>query len=387
MRGKRSVVKYSIILWEVLVLWGVSGCGESGNMASNSDFKELSFQQVETPPEGFKLRECTVLEDEINIGAFCFYGEDLVYEVNYHDSLTDQTGLKGDVPFEDKYNTQLRRLNMTTGEDELLYKYDAEGCVDITDVVFNEHYLVWETMEDTWKLHLLRLGQDSAVETIVDGTQNAGDLDKVILTLKEDELFWYNKNGLEDNCISLCSYNIPNKELHSYKSGLDLRSPYTKPAIIEEICTTFSRKQEDGNQIYITDMDKKEEVVLNVNMSVCNPISNDEYCIWTQGYGGESSNIYVYDFDTQTGSVISLGEASCFSYALLGEYIIINQRGTSKYGEEGLYCFRPDTGEYYRFEGLEDKTVLHTFQGVAGNVYFQVGDDTLDFKVVNVSLK
>lgn len=227
-----------------------SGCRASENVFSNSDLEELSFRQVETPPEGFELDECTALEDEMNIGAFCVYGEDFVYEVNYKDFLTDQTGLKGDIPFEDKYNTQLRRLNMTTGKDELLYKYDAQGCVDTTDI----------------------------------------------------------------EC-------------------------------------------------------------------------NDKYCIWTNGYGGESNNIYVYDFDTRTNSVISLGEASCFSYALLGEYISFNQRSTSKYGEEGLYCFSLDAGEYHRFQGLEGKTILHTFQGVDGNVYFQVGDKTSDFRVVNISIK
>lgn len=377
-------VKLFCIVLSMLLL---SGCGASEKVLSNGDIEELSFRRVETPPEGFKLSECNALENEVNIGAFCVYGEDLVYEVNYKGFLTDQTGLKGDIPFEEKYNTQLRRVNMTTSEDELLYKYDTQRCVDITDIVFNEQYLAWETMEDTWKIHLLHLNQDSPVEAIVDGVQNVGDLDEVILSLKADELFWYNKNGSENNCISLYSYNIPNKEIYSYKSGLDLRSQYTKPAIIEETCTTFSRKQEDGNQIYITDIDKKKEVVLNVNMSVCNPISNDEYCIWTNGYGGESNNIYVYDVDSNTGSVISLGEASCFSYALLGEYIIINQRGTSQYGEEGLYCFSPDACEYHRFEGLEDKTVLHTFQGVDGNVYFQVGDDTDVFGVVNITLE
>lgn len=60
-----------------------------------------------------------------------------------------------------------------------------------------------------------------------------------------------------------------------------------------------------------------------------------------------------------------------FSYALISQYLIVNQKGK----EEGLYCYDLVDKKYGKLE-LQDKySYWYTFQSPDGGVYCEIKDE------------
>ena len=383
-------MKIKAILLCVLCIF-LCSCGQSEKeiTVEESDISEPVFQEVDGLWNCFQITECTLDTPEICVGSYCVYDGKVYYEVNYSEQLIDQTGRSENIPFEEKYNTEIRSHDMVSGTEEVIYKYSADWCVDIKDIVCNGKYLIWEDVDDVWKVNVLEVGTDTYPVVVVTGAQNEGDLWEIVPTVTEEDIYWYNKNGSDNNCISLYRYNFAKQEISLVRSGLDLTSPYTRLPITEGLYTMFARMGNNSCRIMVHNIQGEEEKVINVPTEVCRPISNQNYCVWNRGYDDLSSILFVYDFANQKTEKMDLSNGYSFSHALLGRYVIVNQRKDSVYGKEGLYCFDmvDKVYEQLEIEKTENQTLLYTSQGLDENVYLQIADDTSDFRIINIQIK
>ena len=238
------------------------------------------------------------------------------------------------LPFEEKYNTQIRVYDTKTDSDELVYQYHEDGCVDISDIIFDGTYLIWEEVKDDRTVYML----DPTTQT------------------------------------------QPQK--------LDLESQAVNPFTL---CGNYdiSLEKSDGtSSITIQNTDSHEKRTFSVKGTVNRPVANEYLCIWTEE-SGDADILYVYDFNEGKLSQIEFSPGRLFSYALLDHYVIANQRRESSYGKEGIYCFDLEGMTYEQLFSSEDDayTFLFTFQGVDHSVYFELADQTDKNKIAILSVK
>lgn len=236
--------------------------------------------------------------------------------------------------FEEKYNTQIRVYDIKTDSDELVYQYHEDGCVDISDIIFDGTYLIWEEVKDDRTVYML----DPTTQT------------------------------------------QPQK--------LDLESQAVNPFTL---CGNYDISLEKGDgtsSITIQNIDNHEKRTLSVKGAVNRPVANEYLCIWTEE-SGDADILYVYDFNEGKLSQIEFSPGRLFSYALLDHYVIANQRRESSYGKEGIYCFDLEEMTYEQLFSSEDdaNTFLFTFQGVDHSVYFELADQTDKNKIAILSVK
>ncbi len=236
--------------------------------------------------------------------------------------------------FEEKYNTQIRVYDTKTDSDELVYQYHEDGCVDISNIIFDGTYLIWEEVKDDRTVYML----DSATQT------------------------------------------QPKK--------LDLESQAVNPFTL---CGNYDISLEKGDgtsSITIQNTDNHEKRTLSVKGAVHRPVANEYLCIWTEE-SGDADILYVYNFNEGKLSQIEFSPGRLFSYALLDHYVIANQRRESSYGKEGIYCFDLEGMTYEQLFSSEDDvyTFLFTFQGVDHSVYFELADQTDKNKIAILSVK
>ena len=238
------------------------------------------------------------------------------------------------LPFEEKYNTQIRVYDTKTDSDKLVYQYHEDGCVDISDIIFDGTYLIWEEVKDDRTVYML----DPTTQT------------------------------------------QPQK--------LDLESQAVNPFTL---CGNYDISLEKGDgmsSITIQNIDNHEKRTLSVKGAMHRPVANEYLCIWTEE-SGDADILYVYDFNEGKLSQIEFSPGRLFSYALLDHYVIANQRRESSYGKEGIYCFDLEGMTYEQLFSSEDDayTFLFTFQGVDHSVYFELADQTDKNKIAILSVK
>ena len=298
------------------------------------DASLLSFEETENLTETLLIQTGTFPAADMIQGSFCVYGSRVYYEVNYYDMLIDQTGQIGNIPFEEKYNTQIRVYDTKTDSDELVYQYHEDGCLDISDIIFDGTYLIWEEVKDDRTVYML----DPTTQT------------------------------------------QPQK--------LDLESQAVNPFTL---CGNYDISLEKGDgtsSITIQNIDNHEKRTLSVKGAVHRPAANEYLCIWTEE-SGDADILYVYDFNEGKLSQIEFSPGRLFSYALLEHYVIANQRRESSYGKEGIYCFDLEEMTYEQLFSSEDDayTFLFTFQGADHSVYFELADQTDKNKFAILSVK
>lgn len=381
--------KCKVIMTALLIIF-LTGCSQSRQQDIKLDKEELQtydYQEVESSEQDIKISECEFsIPEHSQVDAFCVYNNIVYYVVGFSDYLENNTGSHF-VEFEEKYNTQIRSFNMNSKEDCLLYQYKEDNCINVTDIVCNGNYLIWEDYQsDEWKIQKLSLAEDEVPEIIIDNsTYESGTLWTITPVITEDSLYWYDQSDEPDNPVTLYRYDFETKKTDTFQSGLDLSSPYTHVSIVNGICTFFEKKDKDKSIIYIYNLAKKELTTLTVPMDVSNPISNGEICIWLKGEDYYDREI-LYVYNLLEGSFEQINVSNAFSYGILGEYIIVNQTDYDLYNNNELFCYDAKCKTYFPITSSENVIYGFTFYGLPDNIYMEKWSDNKESKKEIISL-
>lgn len=318
--------------------------------------------------------------DSSCFGFFSVYQKRAYYVVYYGDSLLDQTGEEGNVPFEERYNTEIRCLDMESGEDFLVYKYHLDYCIQVFDMQARDNRIVWVEIpaEGGWAIMTLDLdGMSQPEEILSNDAQPDNEFSEIVLTLAEEKVYWYGfKEG--DHPLSLYSYDFSTGDIITEDQGLDQESPYEGFSLISNWGTTLYRESADESTIHIINSDNAEQVDIFVSDKVSDPITNENLCVWRRDYESPKQ-LYVYHRDSAQTGVINVSPAYIFSYGILGDKILVNQQ--SQYSDndenEGLYCYDLDEKIFQKIDlgNLPDSDVLTIFQGAEGELYTSISTD------------
>ena len=256
--------------------------------------------------------------------AFCVEKDEVYYALCY--GALYELEYRG---FDSSHNTQIRVYNMKTQEDKLLYQYNEDFCVDVTDMYCNGEILIWEdygTSEEMWTIKGLALDEDEKVEVLIEGGMYNNSMSTITPTLTDDAIYWYDVMDAENGEYALYKYDLSTREISLMQACRNLATPYTHVPIIDEVLTTYIY-QDDTSIIEIC---KDADVArIEVPGHIDDARSNGKICAWKTDINGDNL-LNVYDIRRREYIEIDCGYF--FSYALYDNYIIVNQ-------ENGLYVY------------------------------------------------
>ena len=213
--------KCKVIMTAFLIIF-LAGCSQSRQqdiIVDKAELQTYDYQEVESPEHDIKILECEFsIPEHSQVDAFYVYDNTVYYSVGFSDYLENNTGFHF-VEFEEKYSTQIRSFNMESKEDSLLYQYKDDKCINVTDMVCNGTYLIWEDYQiDGWRIQKLSLTEDEEPEVIVDSDAYESGLWTITPVITEDSLYWYDKSDELDNPVTLYRYDFKTKKQIFFKA-------------------------------------------------------------------------------------------------------------------------------------------------------------------------
>lgn len=372
------------------ILCGIIFCTScSKDNSKNIDLREVkpeqlsSFEESNFINEELKIEEFNIaLPEHGQVNSFCVHDKKVYYAVEFTDYLLSTAQVGGEsIPFEEKYNTQIRVFDSERNEDNVIYQYVEKKCVQITDLQCNGKVLVWEDyQEGIWQVQMISLDNqaDKDPMTIYACTEDTGKLDSVTLTLSEKELYWYNQNEDLNNPIILYKYNFDDKVQTVVEEDLALSSPYEHVNIKNNVRTNYTGREDEKDTIRI--YDGENVMNIEIGMNVSSPISNEKFCIWAEGYDYHERQL-LYCFDRKENLFLAIPVADIFSYELIENIIIVNQ-------EEGIICYDVSAKKVEDLTDVIGGKCGFLYSGVEGNIYTEVYEESEGIlHIVNIEKK
>lgn len=381
--------KYNIIISMFLFIF-FSGCSQNQEVdiiVDKASLQTYDYEELEALEKSIEIAECEIpIPQNGQVDAFCIYHNIVYYSVGFSDYLANNTGSQF-IAFEDKYNTQIRSFNMQSKKDCLLYQYKEDHCMNVTDIACNGTCLIWEDYQlDKWRIQKLLLEEMKEPEIILDhDSYESGLLWTITPTITKDGLYWYDQSDDSSNPITLFRYDFNTQKTEVFQNNLDLTSPYTHVNITNGICTFFEKKDNSTSVIYIYDLKKRIQTVLTVPMSVSNPISNGEICVWVKGEDYYDRNmLYIYDLTSRCFEQIAA--SNIFSYGILDEYIIMNQTNHHLY-HNTLLCYDTKNKTYFPVTASENTSYGFILNGFSNHIYMEKWSENKEncLAIINLS--
>lgn len=345
------------------------------NRESEIVLSEEEFVKYEyiLQPDIWENMKINIIEFDIpknsSCESCCVYQGIVYYSVEYTDYLIEQTGTEVR-EFKPEYNTQIRAYDCESGEDRLLFQYQKERCIHITDIQANDKYVIWEEYIDgtTWGIRGIELTNIDHAKLIINGEECSSVLWSVTPNLRDTILYWYDQN--ENGDIYLSQYDLKNEKWNVMIEKCNLASPFEHVSVNEDIITTYQLNESGGYDIirWKTALLKQKER-LSFTSSVAQPIADSQRCIWGMGYDVWDNKIYHYCYKNREKEYIE--SDNYFSYALISRYMIVNQKDK----EEGLYCYDLENKKYGKLELQDGYSYWYTFQSPDGGVYCEIKDE------------
>lgn len=371
----------------------LSGCAAKGEWYRQvEDITAAEYSEMDMPDEISVEQYGIPLADHANVCGADTCDGIIYYLVDYSDYLIDQTGIH-DIPFEEKYNTQVWAYDTRTGENKLLYKYREDRCVRVGMICCNTEHLIWEEYRDGWKIVDFPLGESSPEPTvIVEWDPDRGQLWDISPVLAGDALYWYDQQD-GNHPISLFRYGFGDGKIYRIRQGLDLRSPY-ESIVVSEGETAIYENYEDGSDLVFYGLQEQEESIVRVPVKICSPVISQEICAWARGYNvGETEPVYVYHRKEGTMEEIDLSPYKGSYYGVMGSFLFVICRDDKHAGGGGLYCYDTDSKGRIRLPFDEDDYFFFIQHPADGTIFLEMskeGDrDSQDnlFRAIIISRK
>lgn len=320
---------------------------ETDNIAERIDIKEFV---IDVPEDGY-------------VNTYFIYDDILYYSLNFSSFYENQIGENNIPDFKKEHNTQIRSYHLENKSDRLVYQYDEEKCIEITDLQSNGSVLVWEEYnnEEVWSVKKLDINSKNIPETIISYDQNNGIMNTITPRITADSLYWYEQNNDETHPITLLKYNFETNKITVVRKGLDLTSPFERVSIINNNYATYEINEDNETLIHIENFNKKDEIQLKIKDRISNPINNGKICVWKMGYDEmDRSGIFIYHIKEKIFEKIECYQV--FSHGLLEELIFVNQK-------KGLYCYDVKNKEFQCLVPTDEVSYSFTSLGLQNNVF------------------
>lgn len=367
---KKHSLKKVAIFYVVTSLLMLQACGNNEIDLCGVEPQQMQPDITSGWLDGIDMKEVYIdIPKGADISTFCVYGDDLYYSFDYISYFEYEANILRNATFEEKYNTQIRVYNISTGMDTLLYLYDEDFCVQTTDMQSNGEVLVWEhygVESDSWSIMSLDLQCEGSVEELLIDNAEKGMLSTVTLTIDEENLYWYDiiESEEESNSVELKRYNFEKEEVYTDQTELRLMTPYEHVSIIGDICTTYSSINADTSGIFIYDMETDEKMELQVDGQVDSALSNGEFCAWMDGLDYYNRfEIFIYDLNTNEYK--KMETSYVFSYGIVGEYLVLNR-------EDGLWVYDVLENKCDNLIKSERTACGYTFQSFSGSLCMEL---------------
>lgn len=172
----------------------LAGCANNSD-AIKKDTQEEAFTSVET--SACKIEEYTLsVPENTYVDAFCYEDKYIYYGVSYSSYFESIRNAGGDIDFSDEYATQIRRYNVETANDELVYQYDVRDCVEITDMQYDNGKVIWEDYlgdNSTWRVVGCKEESGENLEILFSSDDMESGMNSVTILAENDAVYWYDK--------------------------------------------------------------------------------------------------------------------------------------------------------------------------------------------------
>ena len=355
----------------------LSGCASKGEWYKEvEDVTTAEYSEMDMPDQISVERYKIPLPDHANeCGADTCDGI-IYYLVDYSDYLMDQTGVH-DIPFEEKYNTQVWAYDTRTGANRLLYRYQEDRCVRVGMICCNREHLMWEQYgQDGWKLVDLPLGEPSSEPRVIaERDSDRGELWDISPVLTENAVYWYDRQD-GDHPISLYRYGFEDGKVDRIRQGLDLRSPY-ESIVVSEGETAVYENYEAGSNLIFYGLQEREESIVRVPVKICSPVISQEICAWARGYDvGETEPIYVYHREEGILEAIDVSPYQCPYYGVMDSFLFVICRDYYEPADGGgLYCYDTDSKGYIRLPFDEEDYFFSIQHPADGTLFMETSQE------------
>lgn len=139
--GEKSMKKRSDLSIFLISLLFLTACAKDPEVVDLSDkdaIQTVEYTESETLSNNIIMEKCSInIPENGSINNFSVYNDTIYYALDYFLKYDNPTGEKVIPAFDKRDNTQIRAYNMNDKTDTLLYQYEEERCMTVTDIQCN----------------------------------------------------------------------------------------------------------------------------------------------------------------------------------------------------------------------------------------------------------
>lgn len=326
-------------IWLIISILLLSACKNDGqaliDLTNTRNLTPISFSETDNVKMQLAIKQISIpTQENAYINSFCEVDGIIYYTVSFFDYLEKIAMEQKDntLRFEEKYNTQIRAFNTSSKEDRLIYKYNKDYCVLVTNLVCNGEYLVWEdyAKDSSWSINKINLGNNKVINTpkVIISQNDYPDtiLGSITLTITKDYLYWYQCTPSTDKGkfnTRIDYYDFENDKVSTIMDNLFLISPYERVSIVDNVICAYSKDIDDIYVIHVYDIKANARHDIIVPTNVVAPISNGKIIIWSDTFDAKR-NMYVYNLEKDEINLIQNGDDySLLSYNILDDKVLV----------------------------------------------------------------
>ena len=337
----------------LMIVFLLNGCASDSTETQIESYDTQETLQVNK--KEFSNRagsDCTIKEfklplpENADISCFCYSSPYIYYGISYTFYKESMLTVGKEFVYSDDYATQIRRYDVQTKKDILLYQYD--NCVEISDIQSDGDAVIWEDYlgeDGTWRV--VKQSKDkNDIQLLFSAKDTQSTMDAVTLKEKDGSVYWYDRS---ENNGKYGLYQYADKNISILNDDISLASPFQHVTL-------------DGNKavkIY-TDADEKIQIQVGGKdidtgiRSVSDVQINDQYVVWHE----ENIINKIYVYDRKAKQIYMIETDDFFSYGMLEHTLIVN-------GSAGVLAYDLDqeTDTVIKPASQNTNTYLYIFQG------------------------
>lgn len=337
----------------LMIVFLLNGCASDSTETQIESYDTQETLQVNK--KEFSNRagsDCTIKEfklplpENADISCFCYSSPYIYYGISYTFYKESMLTVGKEFVYSDDYATQIRRYDVQTKKDILLYQYD--NCVEISDIQSDGDAVIWEDYlgeDGTWRV-VKRSKNKNDIQLLFSAKDTQSTMDAVTLKEKDGSVYWYDRS---ENNGKYGLYQYADKNISILNDDISLASPFQHVTL-------------DGNKavkIY-TDADEKIQIQVGGKdidtgiRSVSDVQINDQYVVWHE----ENIINKIYVYDRKAKQIYMIETDDFFSYGMLEHTLIVN-------GSAGVLAYDLDqeTDTVIKPASQNTNMYLYIFQG------------------------
>lgn len=337
----------------LMIVFLLNGCASDSTETQIESYDTQETLQVNK--KEFSNRagsDCTIKEfklplpENADISCFCYSSPYIYYGISYTFYKESMLTVGKEFVYSDDYATQIRRYDVQTKKDILLYQYD--NCVEISDIQSDGDAVIWEDYlgeDGTWRV-VKQSKNKNDIQLLFSAKDTQSTMDAVTLKEKDGSVYWYDRS---ENNGKYGLYQYADKNISILNDDISLASPFQHVTL-------------DGNKAVKIYTDADEKIQIRVGgkdidtgiRSVSDVQINDQYVVWHE----ENIINKIYVYDRKAKQIYMIETDDFFSYGMLEHTLIVN-------GSAGVLAYDLDqeTDTVIKPASQNTNMYLYIFQG------------------------